>query len=108
MLEVEFKVISAEKVSLDFKYAYLDVIKDDFSSGGGDSKVEQPASKTEENETLGEYISNNSFALFSLSLRSVSVLDSNSSIGLVSVLISFYKFFFWLASVLASDRKSVV
>ena len=70
-------------MSLDSKYVYSDVIKDDFSSGGGDSKVEEPASRVEENETLDEYILDNSSTLFSLSLRSVSILGSDSSIGLV-------------------------
>ena len=86
--------MGAERMSLDFKYAYLDVIKDDFSSGGVDSKVKEPTSRVEENETLGKYILDTLSTFFSLSLRSVSVLGSGSSIGLVSVLISSSNFFF--------------
>ena len=56
------------RVSLDFKYVYPDMIKDNFSSGGGDSKVEELIFRTEENETLDEYISSNSSALFSVSV----------------------------------------
>ena len=52
--------MGAERISLDFKHAYLDVIKDDFSSRGGDSKVEELASRIEENEILSEYILDNS------------------------------------------------
>ena len=57
--------MDAKRMSLDSKHAYLDVIKGNFSSGGGDdSKVEEPTSKTEENETVN--ISRESHLLSSL------------------------------------------
>ena len=59
------------------------MIKDDCSSGGDDFKMEKLASKAEENETFGEYISDNSSTIFS-----VSVSGSGFSIGLASVLTS--------------------
>ena len=47
--------MDAGRVSLDFKYVYSDMIKDDFSSGGGDdSREEESTFRTEKNETLGE------------------------------------------------------
>ena len=73
--------MGAGRVSLDFKYVYSDVIKDDFSSGGGgNSKVEESAIRAEENEIFGLYISGNSSALFSLTLRLVTILDLGSSL----------------------------
>ena len=40
--------MSTKRVSLDFKYVYSGVIKDDFSSeGGGNSKVEESAFRAE-------------------------------------------------------------
>ena len=84
--------MGAERVLLDFKHVYLDVIKDNFNSGGGDSNVEEPACRAKENETLSECISGNASVLFFPSLRSVSILGSGSSIELVSVLTSSFSF----------------
>ena len=56
--------MGAERVSVDFKHVYSDVTKGNFSSGGGDFKVEEPTSRAKKNETFGEYISGNSSALF--------------------------------------------
>ena len=72
-LGVEFDAMGTKRMSLDSKYAYLSVIKDDFSfEGGDDSREGEPDSRTEKNETLSLYVSVNSSALFfllSFSLR---------------------------------------
>ena len=43
------------RISLDFKHVHSDVTKGNFSSRGSDSKVEEPTSGAEENETFGKY-----------------------------------------------------
>ena len=53
------------RMSLDSKHAYSGMTKDNFYSGGGDdSRVEEPIFRAKENETIDEYISDNSSTLF--------------------------------------------
>ena len=61
--------IGTGRVSFDFKHVFSSVIKDNFNSeGDGNSKMEELASKAEENETLDGYILGNLSTLFFLHL----------------------------------------